>query len=219
MRFTNAARRRKTAQGVRASRISSRCSASTTLTRRGRENFYARIQRLCLTKDPGGYRAKSGWRCGLVIYENGKLLQAATRGETWATISRKISERSARCLSGCAMARRNSRSARRSLHGQERLRKLNDERKEARPPLFATLQRRGRFSNSIRDQEAPARHCFLRDRRDRRSGCRSSLGNFRLVQKGWPAHERALVAGQVSGRNPERDSRTRPIATQFCLSD
>src|SRR5205807_1502344 len=57
----------------------------------------------------------------------------------------------------------------------------------------------GRFTQASRSQNrgaASARNCFLRNRRNRRRGCRSSFRSFSVVQKAWTADPRELVAGR-----------------------
>ena len=125
-RFTHAARRRQTAQGVRADpHLVPMLSLDNTYSEEEVTNFYARIQRLLPDeKIPVVIEPKVDGVAVSLIYENGKLRYAATRGD--GNVGDNITQniRTIRSVPE-QLARRRAEtfgSARRSLHGQERLR-------------------------------------------------------------------------------------------------
>ena len=170
------------------------------------KNFYARIQRLLPDeKIPVVIEPKVDGVAVSLIYENGRLRQAATRGDgnvgdNITQNIRTIRSVPERLRGGCAET---SGSARRSLHGQTRLRKIN--RRTAQEPVCRCLQTRAtprpvHSSNSIRRSWRSARLvlCFteLGQPREWTSIVHSEI--FPLLKKlGLPVTERWWVAESV----------------------
>src|SRR4029077_16434264 len=101
--------------------------------------------------------------------------------------------------------------ARRSLHGQTRLRKIKRRKAQGQSAAVCKpAQRSRRLTQAIGSGdrgEAPPWCCVVRNWGDRGSGRRRSLGNFSAAQEAGTACQRALVGGRVSQKNSGCDSR------------
>ena len=190
------------------------------------KNFYARIQRLLPDeKIPVVIEPKVDGVAVSLIYENGRLRQAATRGD--GTVGDDITQniRTIRSvperLRGAAPKLLEARGeVYMDKHGFE---KLNDERRKAGLPLFANPRNAAAGSLKQLDPAIVAKRplgvVLYGTGATEGVDVDRSFGNFSAPKEAGPASHRTLVGSQISRRNSGCHSRIGRNPSQFRLSN
>ena len=156
------------------------------------KNFYARIQRLLPDeKIPVVIEPKVDGVAVSLIYENGKLRQAATRGD--GNVGDNITQ-NIRTIRSVPERLRDGAPKLLEVRGEvymdrKGFEKLNDERKKQGLPLFANPRNAAAGSLKQLDPAIVAKRplgiVFYGTGANRRSGRRSALGSFSAAARSW----------------------------------